>query len=400
VIIGGGIAGCATALALATRGVDDVVVIDAGRRHGWRIGEAIPPAARIALNQLGLWNDFRTQRHLASTGSCASWGNADLRFNDFMLDPHGLGWHLDRAAFDEMLASAVAARGGRLIGGLRLREAVHDAGSDHVLSFEGCDGSRARIAAGFLIDATGIAAGAVRRLGVARNQIDCLTFISGIFDLAEPDAVPTRTLLEACHSGWWYMARLPHGRLIAALAVDPSAQRNFREIGPWMAALRATRHAVDWLSAGKAAAMDRPLHVAQAPSAILSRVADRRWLAVGDAASACDPLLSQGITKAMHDGVAAARGRPMLGGCGRSPAARLSGGRLRALQAEPALAPAPLRARTPVVASAVLATEAAVTSCVNLTLIIRTGNHPAFHGVHGTYEARLRPKAGSHRGSA
>jgi flavin-dependent dehydrogenase len=320
VIIGGGVAGCATALALATHGVDDVVVIDAGRRHGWRIGETIPPAACMVLNQLGLWNDFRAQRHLASTGSCASWGNPDLRFNDFMRDPHGLGWHLDRAAFDEMLARAVAARGGGLFGGLRLREVVHDFGSDHVLSFEGCDGTLARIAAGFLIDATGIAAGAVRRLGVARNQIDCLSFISGIFDLAEPDAVPTRTLLEACCSGWWYIARLPHGRLIAALAVDPSAQRNFREIGAWMAALHATRHAAHWLSGAKAAAMERPLHVALAPSAILSRVAGRRWLAVGDAASACDPLLSQGIMKAMHDGAAAARAiASCLAGAGEAP---------------------------------------------------------------------------------
>lgn len=319
-IIGGGVAGCATALALAAHGVDDVVVIDAGRQHGWRIGEAIPPAACMALNQLGLWNDFRTQRHLASTGSCASWGSPELRFNDFMLDPHGLGWHLDRAAFDAMLASAVAARGGRLLSGLRLREVVHDAGSDHVLSFEGCDGTRARIAAGFLIDATGIAAGAVRRLGVARNQIDCLTFISGIFDLAEPDVVPTRTLLEACHFGWWYMARLPHGRLIAALAVDPTAQRDFREIGAWMTALRATRHAVHWLSGGGAQPMGRPLHVALAPSAILSRVVGERWLAVGDAASACDPLLSQGIMTALHDGVAAARAiTACLAGAGEAP---------------------------------------------------------------------------------
>jgi flavin-dependent dehydrogenase len=320
VIIGGGVAGCATALALAADGVDDVVVIDGQRQHGWRIGETIPPAACMALKELDLWNDFQTQRHLASTGSCASWGDPELRFNDFMLDPQGLGWHLDRAAFDAMLAGAVAARGGRLFGGLRLREVVHDAGSDSVLSFEGCDGSHVRIAAGFLIDATGIAAGAARRLGVARNGVDCLTFISGIFDLAEPDAVPRRTLLEACDAGWWYMARLPHGRLIAALAVDPSAQRNFREIGAWMAALRATRHAVHWLSGGKAAPMHRPLQVAPAPSAILSRVVGARWLAVGDAASACDPLLSQGITKALHDGVAAARAiATCLAGAGEAP---------------------------------------------------------------------------------
>jgi flavin-dependent dehydrogenase len=104
------------------------------------------------------------------------------------------------------------------------------------------------------------------------------------------------------------------------LAVDPSAQRNFREIGAWMAALRATRHAVHWLSGGKAAPISRPLHVSLAPSAILSRVVGERWLAVGDAASACDPLLSQGIMKALHDGVAAARAvATCLAGAGEAP---------------------------------------------------------------------------------
>jgi hypothetical protein len=67
------------------------------------------------------------------------------------------------------------------------------------------------------------------------------------------------------------------------------------------------------LSGGKAAAMDRPLHLALASSAILSRVVGERWLAVSDTGSACDPLLSQGIMKALHDGVAAARDRHMHG---------------------------------------------------------------------------------------
>ncbi|MCC4593800.1 FAD-dependent oxidoreductase, partial [Xanthomonas campestris pv. cannae] len=34
-IVGGGAAGCATALALAARGVEDVVVVDMGRAAGW-----------------------------------------------------------------------------------------------------------------------------------------------------------------------------------------------------------------------------------------------------------------------------------------------------------------------------------------------------------------------------
>jgi len=48
-IVGGGAAGCATAIALAARGIEDVVVVDMAPQTGWRIGEAIPPAGRQAL---------------------------------------------------------------------------------------------------------------------------------------------------------------------------------------------------------------------------------------------------------------------------------------------------------------------------------------------------------------
>jgi flavin-dependent dehydrogenase len=74
-----------------------------------------------------------------------------------------------------------------------------------------------------------------------------------------------------------------------------------------MAALRQTRHLAGWLERGKAARADSgALATALAPSAILSRVVGDRWLAVGDAASACDPVTAQGIVKALCDGEAAA----------------------------------------------------------------------------------------------
>jgi flavin-dependent dehydrogenase len=46
--------------------------------------------------------------------------------------------------------------------------------------------------------------------------------------------------------------------------------------------------------------------VRAAPSYLLDRVAGARWLAVGDAAAAYDPLSAQGIHKALADGLKAA----------------------------------------------------------------------------------------------
>ena len=307
VIVGGGTAGCATALALGLRGVEDVVVVEAQRQPGPRIGEAVPPACRHVLDRLGVWDDFLAQNHLPSAGSCASWGKHELGYNDFLLAMDGKGWHLDRAAFDAMLGTAVAARGGTRVAGFRLRAAERRDDGAYALSFADEDGAGLRIAAGFLVDATGIAASAARRIGIARNQVDCLAVLSAVFDLEEPDAIPSQTLLEASEYGWWYVAKLPQGRMIAALATEPAEQTRFGDVNTWIAALRETHHAARWLDNGKAAPADgRAPALALAPSAILSRVVGERWLAVGDAASAYDPVTAQGILKALCDGEAAA----------------------------------------------------------------------------------------------
>jgi flavin-dependent dehydrogenase len=291
------------------------------RAGGWRIGESIPPAGQQALERLGLWHDFRAQGHLASVGSCASWGKPELGYNDFLLDAQGQGWHLDRAAFEDMLAAAVSARGGEFARGLRLRDVERNDGGGYLLACEGEGGRRIVVQAGFLVDATGIAAGAVRKLKVARNQVDCLAVLSAAYDLAEPDGVPTQALLEACDYGWWYAAKLPKNRLIVALAVEPTEQRRFGDAGVWRAHLAATSHVARWLSRGRAAsAGGAKLAPALAPSAILSRVTNERWLAVGDAASAYDPVTAQGIVKALGDGEAAGEAiAAFLNGGGEAP---------------------------------------------------------------------------------
>jgi flavin-dependent dehydrogenase len=266
-----------------------------------------------------VWDAFLAQNHLPSAGSCAGWSHSDLSYNDFLLGRQGKGWHLDRAAFDAMLSDTVVARGGTVVGGCRLRDAERR-DNVHALSFENEDSGRTRVTTDFLVDATGIAAAAARRLGDARNQIDCLAVVSAVFELQAPDAVPSQALLEAGDYGWWYAAKIPRDRMIVALAVDPSQHRRFGEPAAWLSALHATRHVGQWLERGKALASGPRLETALAPSAILSRVIGDRWLAVGDAASAYDPVSAQGIVKALSDGEAAGEAiAGFLTGAGEAP---------------------------------------------------------------------------------
>ena len=305
-IVGGGVAGCATALGLARAGMPDVLVLEARDAPGFRVGETVPPACASVLHRFGLWETFLAADHVPSPGTCASWGKADLGYNDFLLDPERRGWHLDRPRFEAMLAEAVTDRGGTLLRGMRLRDVAPRAGGGWSLGLEH-GGGVSRVDAGFLVDASGAAAAAARRLGVARNAIDCLMVIHAVFDLDEPAAVPARTFLEAAEYGWWYAARLPGGQLIAALSTDRPTLRESRLAEPavWHAALRRTQHVAPLLARGQASGTPDP-DIAIAPSAILSRVTGPLWTAVGDAASSYDPLTSQGITKALLDGEAAA----------------------------------------------------------------------------------------------
>src|SRR6187549_1177938 len=99
-VVGGGPAGAATALALRRRGVADVLLVEAGDYRGVRFGESVPPDLRLPLDALGLWTSFVAQGHEPCLGSCSVWGSAQPGYNDFLFNPHGHGWHLDRARFD------------------------------------------------------------------------------------------------------------------------------------------------------------------------------------------------------------------------------------------------------------------------------------------------------------
>lgn len=117
---------------------------------------------------------------------------------------------------------------------------------------------------------------------------------------------PLLTMLEAVEYGWWYAARLPDGRLAAAVASDPESIKSaaLGHNDSWLERLRETNHMANQLSCCRF--IDNSLVVCPAPSFLLDKPAGKGWLAVGDAASAYDPISSQGIHKALSDGLEAA----------------------------------------------------------------------------------------------
>ena len=135
VIIGGGPAGTATAIALAGYGWS-VTILERSHYESTRIGETLPPEVRQPLTELGLWETFLADGPLESPGITVAWGEPRLYHNDFIVNPYGPGWHIDRCRFDSLLARSAEKSGVEVLPGAKrislVRGSSTDVGLDHL----------------------------------------------------------------------------------------------------------------------------------------------------------------------------------------------------------------------------------------------------------------------------
>ncbi|AKT42099.1 NAD(P)/FAD-dependent oxidoreductase [Chondromyces crocatus] len=312
VIAGGGPAGAAAAIVLARAG-RDVLLVDAAAEGAFRVGEALPPAARPLLRDLGVLERVEADGHLRCHGNVSAWGDVALRGTDFLFGVNGAGWHVDRARFDASLRVAARDVGAEVLGRARIGDVERAPGGGFALRV--VEGEEAlTLSCDALIDATGRSSAVARRLGASRSQEDALVafFVRfrsrgeamwGASTLADRDG---RTLIEAERAGWWYSARVPSGERVVAFLTDPDlADRKvlLSEEG-FGARVRETRAVQEVLARHGYVMGGRPRGI-DAGSARLDRFGGEGWLAVGDAALSFDPLSSQGMMNALYTGLRA-----------------------------------------------------------------------------------------------
>jgi flavin-dependent dehydrogenase len=317
VVLGEGPAGCSTAIGLADRGLHVAMLAKEDKTRD-KIGESLSPGAGRVLRQLGIWDQFVGDGHRPCYGNRSTWGEAEVRRYDFVSDPGGHAWHIDRRLFERRLVERAEHAGVLRIGPGSLARVERDRGRWRLSMRPGGH----EVSARFVVDATGRASSFARRLGshrlVTDRQVALVAFLST--DRGPPE--DRTTLVEAVERGWWYSAILPDGRLVVSLQTDPDLieRQRLDRLRGWPSLLAKT--SLTRSRVGDCGyALDHQPSIVAASAGRLDVFFGRDWLAVGDAAMSYDPLSSHGLTVALLAGLdaAAAAASTLDGDCHALP---------------------------------------------------------------------------------
>jgi flavin-dependent dehydrogenase len=299
IIVGAGPAGASLALTLAPR--RRVLLVDRAAEPAPRIGESLVPAARRLFRDMQILEALEAEGYPAYLGNRSHWGGGPAQVTDFLRDPDGPGWHLDRVGFERFLRAAALQRGARIIAPARLGALERsDAGWDVSLV---SDNGETHVQSRLVVDATGRAATMAKRLGVKRENIDRLSahWISG-HATRENSGTAGFSVVESEPEGWWYSAPLADGGRVLAFHGDSDIS---------LSDLRHRDQFLDWAMSPRGLGQiltdigfsaSGEVMVTAANSARLSKFAGDGWLAIGDAAISFDPLASRGLLNALYTG--------------------------------------------------------------------------------------------------
>jgi flavin-dependent dehydrogenase len=304
VVVGGGPAGAAAAIAARAAGLV-TCLIERDAQPRTRPGEAAHPGIEPLLARLGVDAEMRDAGFLRHTGMFVKWGDEPLHFAAFGADGAipWRGFQLWRPTFDAILLDAAARDGVALVRPCRDARPVIENG--HVVGVATSDRT---IRARFVIDASGRQRWLARhlRLPVERagpRMIAWFGYMSG--NCPARDAAPA---LVSDDEGWTWTARVRSG-VYQWIRI---AHRNARPSRGWRPQEFATLAAQ-----GEARGIDVTWTRVQP-------AAGPGYFLTGDAAFVLDPASSHGLLKAIMSGMAAAHHAASIQGGDLDPAAGAS----------------------------------------------------------------------------
>lgn len=341
VIIGGGPAGCAAAIAAVNEGAESVVVIEKEPKNRHRIGEILLTQTILELNNLGVAEDIR--RYADHYGWGRKFAAAYVHGKDrtpwkvqnnhpmassedqphiprCFVDEKTQLWYtlmVKRHEFDESLREIAASKGVQFIHGA-VRDmhiiAQQDKNTSTIssLEIELLSGGREKINAAFIIDATGQQAFIPRKLN-ERKIIDDwnlqarYTYFRNVdFDNAMKNGLfKEGANIVSFEDGWSWIAHLGNdvtGVGIVSRQWDKTDRNFWSKLGnlPEFKTFGLDKaKVVDFMGND----IEQNNFYAHPNYRFRSEtMRGRNWACVGDAAMFLDPLLSQGVTLAISFG--------------------------------------------------------------------------------------------------
>jgi flavin-dependent dehydrogenase len=303
-VVGGGPAGTAIALSLARAGLK-VIVLERSRYDAARVGETLTPAILPLLSALNLCERFTQHSAIPSPGIVSVWDDDEPYDNDFIWNPYGTGWNIDRNCFDRMMAGAATDAGAKVYQAARLKHCYQEVSGRWQLEAH-TDDVNVRLSADFLVEATGRNSPPIGHTPAGRLFYDRLVGVIAFIKTSVLDLRDTRTLVEASENGWWYSAPLPNGKVIVAYMTDREIVRSTRaaSVEGWQDLMRNAPFT--WARAADHI-RNITLRVVAANTYRRRHIADSTHIIIGDAAAAYDPLAGYGIQKALEAGLVGAR---------------------------------------------------------------------------------------------
>jgi flavin-dependent dehydrogenase len=302
-IAGGGPAGAAAALSLLKAG-KSVMVVHRGSASPFLVGETLPPGAMPFLQELGV--QLSPAAHLPCCGIRSMWGSGEVQTQDFIFQPFGVGYHLDRKLFDAQLLEAAAQQGAQVLTPASVlhtqRLGTHwETQVQHQQQFRVVKSS-------WLIDATGRARKLSRILKREAQLLDEMSAFYAMLDAPAHEDLDDFTSLEAVENGWWYTARLANKRRIVAFHSELSLLQtlDIKKPAHFFELLNKTQ----WIGplVNKAGYQKTiGLKSTSANSSLNLGLPISGMLAAGDSLMTFDPLSGQGITNAFYTGILAGK---------------------------------------------------------------------------------------------
>jgi FADH2-dependent halogenase/halogenation protein CepH len=286
-VLGGGPAGAAAALLLATWGHEVRLITRSSAGH--HLAVSLPPSCQKLFEAIGVSAAVDRAGFIRSTGNTAWWGSDEARVETFA--PGALGWQLEVGRLASVMVDRAVEAGARLQhGGAALDSPEMQSAS-------------------YVIDCTG-RAGVIARQQNLRQYDDGLRTVALVGEWRRDERWPvpddTHTLIESYDDGWmWSVPAAPGTRHIAAM-VDPQRSalaRGGASRDVYLAEIAKTR-VFSGLVAG-ASLVDGPRGW-DASQYRAREYAGDGWLLAGDAGSFIDPLSSAGVKKALASGWLAA----------------------------------------------------------------------------------------------